>query len=76
MECGSMVAVGRRMGGEEAAWGSDMDRKGMLEVRVWAVEAKLGSVSGQRKASAAVGERLGAQGNTGCNGSDLAWSPE
>ena len=76
IECGSMVAVGRRTGGEEAAWGSDMDRKGMLGVRVWAVEAKLGSVSGQRKASAAVGETLGAQGNTGCNGLDRALSPE
>lgn len=61
MECGS---VGRRMGGEEVAWVSDMDHKGMLEVRVWAAEARLGSGSGRRKAFGAVAEMLG---STGCN---------
>ena len=43
MECGSMVAVGQRMGGEEAAWASDIHRKGMLEAWVSAEEARLDS---------------------------------
>jgi hypothetical protein len=44
MECGSMVTVGRRMGGEVVARASDIDCKDMLEARVWAAEARLGSV--------------------------------
>jgi hypothetical protein len=54
MEYGGMVAVGQRMGGEEAARASDTVRKGMLEARVWAAEAILGSVSGPRRALTAV----------------------
>ena len=42
MEYGSMVDVGRCMVAEEARE-SDIDHKGMLEVRVWVVEARLGS---------------------------------
>ena len=40
-EYGSMVAVGQRMRGEEAARASGMGRKGMLEAWVWAEEARL-----------------------------------
>ena len=43
MESGSVVAVGRRMGGEEVALASDIHREGMLEARVWAEEARLDS---------------------------------
>jgi len=53
--------------GEEAEWASDIDRRDMLEVWVWEAEAKHSSVSGQRKASVAVPETLGAQGGMSCN---------
>jgi hypothetical protein len=43
IECGGMVTVGQRMGGEAAAWASDIHRKGMLEARLWSEEARLDS---------------------------------
>ena len=67
MKSGSVVAVGQRMGGEEVALASDIHRKGMLEARVWAEEARLDSGQGQRRALRAVLEMLGEQGSMDCN---------
>lgn len=45
----------------------DIYHKGMLEARVWAAEARLGSGLGQHKAFAVVLEMMRAQGSMGCN---------